>query len=375
MVRNSIIILFCAIFLVACGDKQENNSSDVIDRGLAAVVSNDLGKAEGIFESAGDDEKAQALYEQIVQLREGQKEIENGNIEEGKKKLELAAKYEGGSELITALAEEAIKDAEQSITQKEDSASTKSNEEKTIVQDKSNTPTNKTEAISDVASGMTYVQLANNDGNVREKPSIDSAVVHSGKFGDVFVYLQEKYNTSDGRTWYKVEYGSGSIGYVSRAVANLTNEMPSYVRLTENGTNIRSAPSIDASILYNGQKNDTFYYSYDKTYTKDGRTWLHIWLPNGEYGYVSQKVATMTTAYKPTIKTNYYGAVLVVTAATANIREYPSIDSAILLENISKGETFTYTGYSYDTSDGRTWYEVELHNSYGYISKAVSKIQ
>lgn len=182
-------------------------------------------------------------------------------------------------------------------------------------------------------------------------------------------------NTADGRTWYKVEYSSGLVGYISHAVSTLTNEVPSYVRLIENGTNIRSEASINAPVIYTGQKNDTFYYSYDKTYTQDGRTWLHVWLPNGQYGYVSQKVATMTTSYSPTVHAEYYGATIVITAKEANVRAYPSINSAILVENLKQGELLTYTGYYYDTSDGRTWYEVEIGNTYGYISKAVGKIQ
>lgn len=368
MLRNLLLIVMCALVLSACSGKDDNSgdASDVIDKGLAAVAAKDLGKAEGIFESS-DNEKAQNYYEQIVLVREGQKLIEEGNTKKAMAKLEKAASYDEGSDLIAAFAKEIL------ATLDEDDSKEKVDEKKESEQPASTVSTG--DVISDKASGMSYVQLANDEGNVRAKPSIDSKVVHSGKLGDVFVYLQEKVNTSDGRTWYKVEYGSGSIGYISRAVSNLTNEMPAYVRLIDNGTNIRSAPSLDSAVLYTGQKNDTFYFSYDKTYTKDGRTWLHVWLPNGEYGYVSQKVATMTTAYTPTIHSTYYGSTIVVTADTANIRSYPSIDSATLLENIGKGETFTYTGYSYDTSDGRTWYEVELYGGYGYISKAVSKVQ
>lgn len=373
MFRILLFTVMCSFLLTACGNQtnQSDDSSDMMDKGLAAIAANDLGKAEGIFESVSDNEKAQKYYEQIVLLREGQKLLESGHVEEGTAKLEAAMNYEGGSELLTTIAKDTLAMATESDMDTENVS------EKPVEENKNSNPAKTVDVISDKASGMQYVQLANEKGNVREQPSIDSKVVHSGKLGDVFVYLQEKVNTPDGRTWYKVEYSSGYIGYISRAVSNLTNEIPSYVRLTENGTNIRSAPSLDATILYTGQKNDTFYFSNDKTYTKDGRTWLHIWLPNGQYGYVSQKVATMTTAYSPTIQSTHYGSTIIVTAEVANVRAYPSIDSSIILKNIPKGETFTYTGYYYDTSDGRTWYEVELYNPhlYGYISKAVGKIQ
>lgn len=363
------MLVLCSLLLIACSDDESTNQSDVIDRGLAAIADNDLGKAEGIFESAEDNEQAQAYYEQLSKLRKGIEQVEDGEKEKGKELLEQAIAYKGGSKLISELAKDELEQLEKGTAKKED------NVEKAEEPKKAPVTPSKGDVISDVASGMKYLQLANEDGNIRAQASIDSKVVHSGKKGDTFIYLQEKVNTPDGRTWYKVEFGSGSIGYVSRAVATLTNETPPYVRLTEAGTNIRSTPSINASVIYVGNKNDTFYYSYDQTYTKDGRTWLHVWLPNGEYGYVSQKVATLTTAYSPTIHSSNYGSTLVITADSANIRMYPSIDSGILVEGISRGETFFYTGYSYNTSDGRTWYEVEVGNTYGYISKAVGKIQ
>lgn len=372
MYKKLCLTILCVLLLAACNKEDttadQGASSDILDKGLAAVAAKDLGKAEGIFESATDNDVAQIYYSQVVLLREGQALLENGDAAEGKEKLEAAVNVEAGSELIAELAKESLAAA----TKTEDAKETATAEDvKETV--KSEAP--KAEVIADRASGMSYVQLADEEGNIRAQPSIDSKLVHRGKKGDVFIYLQEKVNTSDGRTWYKVEYASGSIGYISRAVTNLTNETPSYVRLIENGTNIRSEPSINAPVIYKGQLNDTFYYSYDKTYTQDGRTWLHVWLPNGQYGYVSQKVATMTTAYAPTVHGNTYGSSLIITVDDANVRTYPSINSAFLLENLNKGEQFTYTGYYYNTSDGRTWYEVEVGNTYGYISKAVSKIQ
>lgn len=370
MFRNILLVMLCGLFLAACNQEQEGDSSkassDVLDKGLAAVAAKDLGKAEGIFETATDNEVAQTYYSQVVLLREGQELLKNGATADGVEKLEAAVNVANGSVLIAEMAKESL------------AAATKTEEEqKTTTEEAKAEPSsvNKAEVIADQASGMSYVHLANEKGNIREQPSIDSKLVHSGEQGDVFVYLQEKVNTSDGRTWYKVEYSSGLVGYISRAVSTLTNEIPSYVRLIENGTNIRSEPSINAPVLYKGEINDTFYYSYDKTYTQDGRTWLHVWLPNGQYGYVSQKVATMTTTYAPTVHGDYYGSTIVISAKEANVRAYPSINSPILVENLKKGEQLIYTGYYYDTSDGRTWYEVEIGNTYGYISKAVGTIQ
>lgn len=366
------------IALVACNDEQVTVSDQTnIQNALDAVAQEDYGKAEGLLEKS-TDATAQAYYAQILLLREGQQLIDAGNAQEATTKLSLAIDYQGGSKVIAAQAEELL-----ATTQHSDEAVTQEEKEDSEEQKKTPVAVDKApaqaEVIADV-SGMTYVQLANKDGNVRAQADINSKVVHSGHLGDVFIYLQEKVNTADGRTWYKVEYGSGSVGYISRAVANLTNEMPSYVRLIENGTNIRSEPNINSTVIYTGSKNEVLYYSYDKTYTKDGRTWLHVYLGGETYGYVSQKVATMTTQvpkYIPTTVNNTYTedfTQVVITAKDGNLRSEPDINSAVV-HQATKGDTFSYTGYYEHTADGRTWYEVYVGNTYGYISKAVGKLQ
>lgn len=149
----------------------------------------------------------------------------------------------------------------------------------------------------DEPSSMKYVQLADETGNIRENPAIDSKIVFNGIMGDMFTYLQKKFDTADGRTWYKVEYSSGLVGYISHAVSNLTNEIPRYVRLMEDDTKIRSAQSLEADIISTGYKDQLLEYSNDRTYTSDGRIWLRVNYAN-EYGYVSQKVATITRSMR-----------------------------------------------------------------------------
>lgn len=140
---------------------------------------------------------------------------------------------------------------------------------------------------------MKYVQLADSTGHIREHPSIDSKIVSNGKMGDMYIYLQKKVDTADGRTWFKVEYGSGSIGYISSAISNLTNETPSYVRLTEENVKVRSAPSINSDILWSGYKDEVFEYSDERILSSDGRIWLKVNFST-KTAYISQKVSIMT---------------------------------------------------------------------------------
>lgn len=113
--------------------------------------------------------------------------------------------------------------------------------------------------------------------------------------GDTFIYLQEKVDTADGRTWFKVEYGSSSIGYISYTVSNLTNDTPKFVRLLEDDAKFRSSPSINAEIISTGNKNEYFFYSdNERIVTTDGRIWLKIDNYPEKEVYISQKVAIMS---------------------------------------------------------------------------------
>lgn len=114
MMKNKLVIALCLLLLTACTQEADDGStvsSELIERGLAAVAAKDFGKAEGIFESATDDETAQIYYAQIFLLREGQELLKNEKTAEGMAKLEAAANTVDGSALIAEMAKASLIEA------------------------------------------------------------------------------------------------------------------------------------------------------------------------------------------------------------------------------------------------------------------------
>lgn len=222
-----------------------------------------------------------------------------------------------------------------------------------------------------------YVQ-ASGEANIRKSPDINSSIVKSAKSGDVFEYLHEKVQTSDNRTWLKVRYGSSGIGYISQKVGNVSSSTPGYVRLLENGTNIRMDTSTTSTIVATGNAGDTIAYTGYSYPKNDGRIWLEVVFDDGTVGYVSQKVASLTTIGSGSLaasSSNNY-SVVVVTANAANIRyNTDKDDTSAIIEKASKGERFDYTGYTFP-DNGRDWYEVySSTGEIGYISSRVGSLQ
>ena len=242
-----------------------------------------------------------------------------------------------------------------------------------------NRSTAKSEASSQTIQDNSgdYVQ-ASGDSNIRSAPDITSAIVKSARSGDVFEYLHEKVQTSDNRTWLKVRYGSSNIGYISQKVGNVTSSAPGYVRLLENGTNIRIDTSTTSSIVATGNAGDTIAYTGYSYPKNDGRIWLEVIFDDGNVGYVSQKVATLTTTGSGSLTANVSNnySVVVITANEANIRyNIDKDDTSAIIEKASKGERFDYTGYTIP-SNGRDWYEVySSTGEIGYISSRVGSLQ
>lgn len=158
-----MFIALCLLLLTACNQEAEENSaasSEVLEKGLAAVAAKDFGKAEGIFESATDNEIALAYYAQIILLREGQELIKNEKTAEGIAKLEAAANAVDGSVLIAELVKESLIAAT-----KIDTAEVLPLEESTSVSSKiasaetANQASNNTKAKQDYLASLTYIDL------------------------------------------------------------------------------------------------------------------------------------------------------------------------------------------------------------------------
>lgn len=135
------------------------------------------------------------------------------------------------------------------------------------------------------------------------------------------------------------------------------------VELLENDTKIRRSPSIDAEIIYTGQKGEVLVYMGQAYETHaDGRLWYEVSSMAGG-GYVSSKVAKIST--KPYVP--YTGWQITITGIEVNVREHMDINSAVVAE-VYKGDKLDWTGKRYPSEDGRLWYEVVIGEEVGYVS-------
>ncbi|MEE1131989.1 MAG: SH3 domain-containing protein [Caryophanon sp.] len=225
---------------------------------------------------------------------------------------------------------------------------------------------------------MDMVMITAEEGNIRAEPSIDAAIVASSNDFEIgqFKYLKERVKTSDGRTWYKVDYGNG-IGYISSAVSELIMlgdppQMPGLeaVKITEAQGNVRAEPYLNSAVIYTGKKGERLEATSATFDMPDGRTWYEVKV-NGKYGYISNRVIEeiISDEYAEYNASEFY-----VTNAEGNVRADASLNSKIVY-TAKKGESLTYMQTYENTSDGRTWYEVYVDGHYGYISGAVGELR
>lgn len=135
------------------------------------------------------------------------------------------------------------------------------------------------------------------------------------------------------------------------------NSSMTHVQVTAKDANVRAEPSLNAQVVTAGTLYDTFTYLNEKVKTSDGRVWYKV-VTNGKTGFVSKRVGALSEDY-------YYSfdeSEFVVTNAEGNVRAAASLNAAVIY-TAKKGESLYYTGYYEKTSDGRTWYEVEVYGT------------
>jgi len=118
--------------------------------------------------------------------------------------------------------------------------------------------------------------------SVRSGSSLNAAIIGSVSKGQRFAILEENNN------WAKIEYKSGSFGWVSgwyleksaQARANQSSK-ESTVTILHNGTNIRKQAKVQSNVVALANEGDTFTV---KSIVDD---WYEIKLKNGDSGYVA----------------------------------------------------------------------------------------
>ena len=125
--------------------------------------------------------------------------------------------------------------------------------------------------------------------SVRSDSSLNASIIGSVSKGKQFAILEENNN------WAKIEYESGSFGWVSGwYLEKTTASTPakqsvrdSKVTILHNGTNIRKEAKVQSNVVALANEGDTF------TVKRIVNDWYEIELKNGRTGFVAGWIASM----------------------------------------------------------------------------------
>jgi N-acetylmuramoyl-L-alanine amidase len=119
--------------------------------------------------------------------------------------------------------------------------------------------------------------------SVRSEASLNADIIGTVSAGQQFTILDEKYN------WVKIEFQSGSFGWVSglfleKTSASAKEKQPlkvTTVTILHNGTNIREEADVQSDVAALADEGDRF------TVKRIVNDWYEVQLRNGKTGYVA----------------------------------------------------------------------------------------
>lgn len=127
------------------------------------------------------------------------------------------------------------------------------------------------------ASGT--IEITVDVANIRSEASLSSKVITKMKKGSTLSL------TGISPEWFRVKLSNGSTAYVHKSVAKQKTSNTSTVKVVVDVANIRSTPSLSASIIGKAKKGEVF------TKTGTSGDWFQIRLANGKTGYLHKTVA------------------------------------------------------------------------------------
>lgn len=108
--KKTLFILFTTLLLIGCSNDESYNNA--LQKGLDYIANEEYQKAESAFELAldekKDDEKATALFNQVVFYQEAINAMENNELDLAKESAEKVIKLEGGSSALVNKSEDVI---------------------------------------------------------------------------------------------------------------------------------------------------------------------------------------------------------------------------------------------------------------------------
>lgn len=206
------------------------------------------------------------------------------------------------------------------------------------------------------ANGAT-VTLTHDQVNVRSGAGTNYAIIGSANSQQVYPYLGSV-NDGNGTAWYKIQFTSSSVGYISSAFGTVSTPTAPAIAgqlivTAHPSLNVRLGAGTQYDIigsLNNGQMVD--YYSLSNG-------WYKINF-NQSIGYISADFAQDASSAPVAGR-------VITTAGNLIVRSQPNT-SATILTRLPVGTELEY----YRQLDG--WFEVKYNNRVAYISSLYSRI-
>ncbi|WP_018661062.1 N-acetylmuramoyl-L-alanine amidase [Heyndrickxia acidiproducens] len=184
--------------------------------------------------------------------------------------------------------------------------------------------------------------------NVRESPSLSSATIASTSYGTRLQIVDTK------RGWYQVRLADGTLGWVAGYYVEQEQQAQKeakgdQVMLLQDQTNLRSSPSLSASVLATGDAGETY------PVLKQSGDWYEIQINGGTHAYVASWLVQKSTA-----------------AGRANQKKPGIKGKTIVLDPGHGGEDHGTTGYSGTLEKVITLKTVDA--LYGKLKKAGARV-
>jgi N-acetylmuramoyl-L-alanine amidase len=188
--------------------------------------------------------------------------------------------------------------------------------------------------IPAAASGS--VTITADNINVREGPGLSYKVAARVHKGNTYPLLKEQAD------WIKIDLLNGQTGWVanwlvSKNQAASSSSKISKGKITVNSLNVRSAPSLQSTIIGKLQKGEAVTVLSQKgEWTEISYSGKSAWI-SSEYVLVEKKVSKKNST--PKVSSNLSGVIGTVTATTLSVRDEGNLNGNII-GAVSKGEKF-----------------------------------
>lgn len=202
--------------------------------------------------------------------------------------------------------------------------------------------------------------------NVRRSPSLSGTLVTRANAGAPVIVLSERNLAADGYNWTKVRLGDGQVGWI--AADFLQGEQPAagsskpaaaaqprQAQITATDVNLRSAPSVSASVVVMLSRPTKVTLLPDAEVTRDNYTWQHVQLGDGRKAWVVKKFLGPVSAGASSTETQRR----YIRGDNVNIRKDPGTSAAILI-TATEGTAVTLMSSQAVDKDGYKWHKIRL---------------